>query len=520
LNHPVLSLLNDLDRLADEAADADGQPSADSRESTAWLQSATAEQVSLLLDGLLDRPPPQNAAVDGLLAAAFQQLMLRRHSRQQPTWYLDERLVVLVAAVYRHLQPASGARELLPLLLGGVRSPRALVELADLLVDDPPADPTLAAAALSPLFQHDDYDPGLLFPRLLGALVHASVAACVLDLANFLTRRHRLARHPAADHAPMLASLLGGVVGRLGQLESSPPHNSQEIQQRSHQIGEGVSLAVSLCDALALIGDRSVTGKLYQASELSHRRLRAEAVGALARLGERRGRDLLVRLAAEPVVRLRVLAYAEELGLLDQVDPQYQTDRARAEAELVLWLAQPAQVGVPPVGCEWVESRCLYWPGFEEPVDCHLFRFTYVFGDAQYTNVGIAGPACYAFGCDLSGLPVDDLFAAFAGWHAEHDEMYEFPVSELHEAEHAEVARLARRLHDEGYQQIQPHKLCLFFGDRVLVAEAVQEGQAGMAVADYVQTTWIPRTESSRPPGPDEAYCIYKGRRLLGSFNE
>jgi hypothetical protein len=76
---------------------------------------------------------------------------------------------------------------------------------------------------------------------------------------------------------------------------------------------------------------------------------------------------------------------------------------------------------------------------------CHLFRFTYVFGDAQYTNVGIAGPACYAFGCDLSDLPPDDIFAAFAGWHAEHDEMYEFAVTELHEAEHAEVARLARR---------------------------------------------------------------------------
>jgi hypothetical protein len=370
------------------------------------------------------------------------------------------------------------------------------------------------------LFQHDDYDPRLLFPRLLGALVHASAAAGVLDLANFLTRRHRFGHHPAAQHVQTLASLLGGVVGSLGHLESSPPQSAQEIQQRSHQISEGVSLAVSLCDALALVGDRSVTGKLYQASELSHRRLRAEAAAALARLGEQPGCDLLVRLAAEPAVRLRVLAYAEELGLLDQVDPQYQTDSARAQAELVLWLSEPSQIGMPPVSCEWMESRCLYWPGYEQPVTCHLFRFTYVFGDAQYTNVGMAGPACYAFGCDLSDLPVDDIFAAFAGWQAEHDEMYEFAVIELHEAEHAEVARLARRLHDEGYQEIQPRKLCLFFGDRVLVADAVHDGKPGVAVADYVQTTWIPRTDSSRPPGCDEAYCIYKGRRLLGSFND
>jgi hypothetical protein len=68
------------------------------------------------------------------------------------------------------------------------------------------------------LFQHDDYDPRLLFPRLLGGLVHPAVAAGVLDLANFLTRRHRFGQHPAAGHVQGLASLLGGVVGRLGQL--------------------------------------------------------------------------------------------------------------------------------------------------------------------------------------------------------------------------------------------------------------------------------------------------------------
>jgi hypothetical protein len=317
-----------------------------------------------------------------------------------------------------------------------------------------------------------------------------------------------------------LASLLGGIVGRLGQLESSPPQSKDEIQQRSHQISEGVSLAVALCDALAWIGDRSVTGKLHQASELSHRRLRAEAAGALARLGDPAGRELLIGLASEPIVRLRVLAYAEELGVLDEVDEQYRTDVARAEAELVLWLAQPAQVGVPPAACEWIESRCLSWPGYEDPVDCHLFRFHYQFGDAQYTNVGIAGPVCHAFGSDLSDLPPDDIFAAFAGWHAEHEEMYEFDVAELHETEHAEVARLVRRLHDDGYDQIQPRKLCLFFGDRVLVADAVREGKPGVAVADYVETAWLPRSASSRPPGVDEAYCIYKGRRLLRTFNE
>ncbi len=522
LTNPLINLLNDLDRLADQDTDADGAAEIDVRASTAWLAQASAEQITMLLASLLDRSPPDNTAVDTLLAATFQQILLRILGRSGPgpPLFLDDAMAALIAAVYRHLQPVSEARELLPMLLSGSRGQRALLELADLLVDDPPRDPTRVAAALSPLFQHDDYDPRWLFPRVLNALMHASVAVCVLDLANFLTRRHRFGQHPAAEHVQALASLLGSVVGRLGQLESTPPQSSQEIQQRSHQISEGLSLAVSLCDALALIGDRSVTGKLYQASQLSHRRLRAEAAGALAWLGEPRGRDMLVQLAAEPIVRLRVLAYAEELELLDQIDSQYQSDRARAQGELVFWLAQPSQIGVPPVGCDWIESRCLYWPGFEEAVDCHLFRFTYVFGDMQFTNVGIAGPVCYAFGCDLSELPTDDMFAAFAGWHAEHEEMYEFHVSQLHQTEQVQVARLARRLHDEGYQQIQPHKLCLFFGDWVLVAPAVLDDQTGVAVVDDVQTTWIAQGDSDRPPGPDQAYCIYKGRRLLGHFND
>lgn len=522
LTNSVISLLNDLDRLAGQEPGADAEVEIDVRASTAWLAQASVDQIAMLLASLLDRSPPDNAAVDTLLAAIFQQILLRILGRPgtNPPLFLDDTMVALIAAVYRHLQSGSESRELLPMLLSSSRRKRALLELADLLVDDPPLNPTRVAAALSPLFQHDDYDPHWLFPRLLSALMHASVAVCVLDLANFLTRRHRFGRHPAAEHVQALASLLGGVVGHLGQLESTPPQSGQQIQERSHQISEGLSLAVSLCDALALIGDRSVTGKLYQASQLSHRRLRAEAAGALARLGESRGCEMLIQLAAEPIVRLRVLAYAEELGLLDQIDAQYQSDRARCQAELVLWLAQPSQIGVPPVGCDWIESRCLYWPGFEEAVDCHLFRFTYVFGDMQFTNIGIAGPVCYAFGCDLSDLPTDDMFAAFAGWHAEHDEMYEFPVSQLHEAEQVQVARLARRLHDEGYQQIEPHKLCLFFGDRVLVARAMLDDQPGLAVVDEVQTTWIAQGDSDRPPGPDEAYCIYKGRRLLGHFND
>ena len=99
---------------------------------------------------------------------------------------------------------------------------------------------------------------------------------------------------------------------------------------------DSVDLAVALCDACALLGDTLAIGKLRQALPLRHRRLRTEAAAALARLGDEEGLESLVSLAAEPICRLRVLAFAEELGLLDRVEPQHRTLAAQAESELAL----------------------------------------------------------------------------------------------------------------------------------------------------------------------------------------
>ena len=68
-----------------------------------------------------------------------------------------------------------------------------------------------------------------------------------------------------------------------------------------------------------------------------------EAAAALARLGDEDGKQELVALAAEPVARLRVLAYARELNLLDEVEENYRSPVAEAEAELCAWLAEPTR---------------------------------------------------------------------------------------------------------------------------------------------------------------------------------
>ncbi len=48
-------------------------------------------------------------------------------------------------------------------------------------------------------FNARNYDPAALFPRLLAALQHLSLAAPVLDLSNYLVRTHRVNRHPSHD---------------------------------------------------------------------------------------------------------------------------------------------------------------------------------------------------------------------------------------------------------------------------------------------------------------------------------
>jgi hypothetical protein len=243
----------------------------------------------------------------------------------------------------------------------------------------------------------------------------------------------------------------------------------------------------------------------------------------LARLGDERGREELIALAAEPVARLRVLAYARELDLIDEVPDEYRTPIAEAEAELCVWLAEPTQFGLPPSRCELVDDRELYWPGFEEPVWCFLFRFTYnVLAQGKelvYSNVGIAGPVTHAFTADLGDLAPDDIYAAFAGWLAEHMVIQEFDVERLSQSERLEATRLERRLHDAGYSQIEPKVMGYFFGEKALVAPAQRESVPGIAVVDFHDIYFYPTRDSRRSLGVREAYCIYKGRKLLRTFN-
>ncbi len=394
---------------------------------------------------------------------------------------------------------------------------RAFVEC---VVQHPPEDPQAAALAMTPLFQSRQYRVECVFPRLFAALEHLSIAAPVLDLANYLCRSQMVPSHLAADRSAELAHLLGSLAQQLGCIAENPGATGESPSELSQKVDQCVSLVVSLCDALALIGDRTCVGKLYQALELHHRRIRTEAAAALAKFGESAGVEELKQLAGEPVARLRVLSHAEELGVLDQIDEQYRTDEAEAESRVALELAQPAYFGIPPSTLELIDTRTQYWPSYDDPMRCYLFRFEYRFADTSYSNIAIAGPLFHAFAADLSDLPPDDIYAAYAGWHVEDESVFEIPLDTPTMEQRAESERLARRLHDEGYDEVQPLMLGYFFGDRSLVARAQREHVWGVAVVDQQGVDWFPVRTRRHAIGAHEAFCIYKGRRLLRSFND
>jgi hypothetical protein len=487
-----------------------------------WVAELTSPQLDEFFTTISQLPMPLSAAADRLLANWLVAAVQTRRKTMLPA-ESDASILKSLEALYRGLGETSRARgQLLAWLSSGAMAAE-LALFGALLLEEPPEDDHDIVQALAPLFQKQRTQAALLFPRLLRAMTSPGLAAPILDLANFLTREKLVERHPAADVAPELVSLLGELVQTLLILEERPDEFGDTPQELSRRVARGVALAVSLCDSLALIGDKSAVSKLYQALQVGHRRLRTEAAAALARLGEEEGKAELVKMAAEPIARLRVLAYADELGIKDQIEPQYATKESRAQAELCVWLAEPTQYGVPPTSCELFEQRKQQWPGFDQPVDCFLFQFQYVIaseeGEKSFSNIGIAGPLVHAFVADLADLPAEDIYAAFAGWHAQHEDIREFDVARLSKSEQLEVERLKRRIHDAGYSSIEPQKMGYFFGEKALIATAQRDGVAGVVVADFHDVHWFPQRSSKRPVGVDEAYSIYKGRKLLKAFN-
>ena len=130
---------------------------------------------------------------------------------------------------------------------------------------------------------------------------------------------------------------------------------------------------------------------------------------------------------------------------------------------------------------------------------------------------GLSGPVAHAFLDSSAILPNDELFPLFAGWYAEHEEIFTTDIDEEDEALKPQLARWIRRLHDEGWQQISAKLLAGFLGEKCFVATARREEQDVIVVVDTQGTEALPQT--TFPLTFEQAFQLYVGRRLLQSFN-
>jgi hypothetical protein len=226
----------------------------------------------------------------------------------------------------------------------------------------------------------------------------------------------------------------------------------------------------------------------------------------------------LVALASEPSVRLRVLKYAQELGIEEKVDEKFRSTEGIVESQMANWLAEPQQIGIAPSRVELVDSRRQFWPGFNDPVDCHLVRFSYGIETQQFSNIGIVGPMIYAFENDVSGLSLDDLYAAYAGWQVVHQDLFEISLDEAYRTRGRDLERQILRLEEDDFQNVRPQFVAHFFGEWLLIAAAELHGNSGTAIVDNQTVTWF--IDNGADSSPQFAYLVYRGGRLLKMFNE
>lgn len=486
-----------------------------------WFSGCEQQELNELVELLLQQDPPLPTDDEEVnWGRLFEHMLQRLRADLSNGVDIIDPSVDNLCEVYEFLGPASQVRHLLLAMLAQRSDSESIENLVSLLIESPPIEVSGFAIALSPFLQRDT-DWGLLFPRLFQALSHPVAASAILDLSNFITRQGKVERHPANDLVDQLEQLLKGVVNQLASIEDgSIMKTAMNLtpEDIASQVNEGIALASALCDSIALIGNEDKTSALFQAMDLAHRRIQAEAAAALVRLNNEAGAQRLGGLAEEPSVRLRVLAYAEELGILSEIHANYQSQQARAEGALALHLSEPHVMGLPPTSLKLHDHSQLFWPGFDVRQDCFLFEYEYSLGGEPLTNIGIGAPEVLSSGSDLLSLSTDDLYAYFAGMVVSHTDIFEMPADDLDSQAQMQASRYQQRLEEAEYEDVKPVTFGFFFEHRALAATALKDNQYGVVVVDEAGMLWLPQTSLSRLLTADDAYHIYKGRKLFESF--
>lgn len=426
-----------------------------------------------------------------------------------------------IESIYRFSPLNSELRNQILRWIGTSAQPHALEIWLDLICDDPPEHRLGIGLAFAPLTERQFIpQPNLLQRLLTKGTTHAHISPAIFDLFNFYVRTGKLKTHPAAGRLDELTGLYQQLCRQMQQIETGNFQKQLDVGQINRQVSDAVALLVSLSDLFSLTLHRPAIPFLKTALELRHRRVQTEAAAALTRLSDDDGKQTLIRLADQPISRLRVLAYAEELGFLHEISLELQGEIARRESELAIWLAQPQQMGLAPSQMELLDQREMYWPSYDQPQNCFLFRYAYGVGPQAHSNIGICGPLTHAFAADLRHLPIEEMYAAFAGWQTVHQDIFQMTPYQARQTRPALTRRRERILDDGNYDEVVIQAYGSFLGEWVLIATACYEGKVGTIVVDDHDSTWFDQGHPQAPIDWKLAYAIWRGKQLLARFNQ
>ncbi|MDB2687279.1 HEAT repeat domain-containing protein [Mariniblastus sp.] len=462
-------------------------------------------------------------SIDQCLQPVVDQLVIReqalRSEAEQTPWSAAR--LDCIHRLYVNCPSGSELRCHLLRLLATIGTEESLRQWSDMVCGNPPYHRLGMVLVFAPLMQPGFEPPEWLLDQLLNdATTHSQTAPAVYDLLNYYYRHRKVDVHPAAPRADALVGLLSQLIQQLGKIESGNLPANATPDSINQLISDSVALIVAICDSLALLQHKESITVLADALGLRHRRVQTEAAAALARLGIEQGKTALIALAKEPVARLRVLAYADELGFRDEISLELQGEISLAESHLAIWLAEPGQMGLAPSKTQLVETREMYWPGYEHPVQCFLFEYFYGLGESAHSNIAICGPMTHAFAADLKHLSPDELYAAFAGWQTVHQEIFQIAPERAETAYPNDWRRLVGDLHAEAYDEAEIKMAASFFGQLLLIAEATNEGKPGTAIIDTGSKSWFAAGNPEAPIDWSLAYAMWRGQQMLNSFNE
>ena len=499
-----------------------------SPQQTQWqLQSQSAQLAGLqpddvdqLLVQIVDSVSENEEAL-AKQAGSIQILIHRLAARKTDQAWSNVRLNA-VESLYRNTPIESDLRNQLLHWMASSGDPDGLKLWADLIATQPPEHRLGLVLAFAPLMQKEfDPPPWLQEKMLAEGTAHMQIAPLVFDVSNFWYRTGKVSRHPAEPRLEPLLLLFSQLIGQLGKIEEGNIPKDIDLLTLNLKISDSVSLVVSLCDFFGLLESDASKPKLHQAMNLKHRRVQTEASAALAKMGDEDGKRTLIKLADEPVARLRVLKYAEELGFLKEVSLEWQGEIANAESHLAIWLSDPRQVGFAPAEIVLIDNREMNWPSYEHPIQCYLFDYRYGLQEDAPGNVGICGPMTHAFPADLRGLSHDDMYAAFAGWQTVHEEIFVTTIDRARAAAADQISSLENRMNAVADGVIENVELVgNFFGQWILLASGETEGSRATLVVEDDKHHWIGYGNESAPIDTETVWCIVQGRKLLAHFNE